>query len=101
MIVIYTDLDGSLLDHHSYSHAAADALLLELEQRGIPVIPTSSKTRAELIPLRRELNNHHPLSDINLISTSDWQDLISRQNIDAVDASITLGPYQVLWITNQ
>ena len=59
-IAIYTDLDGSLLDHHSYSHAAADALLEELEDRNIPVIPATSKTRAELLPLRDELRNAHP-----------------------------------------
>lgn len=59
-IVIYTDLDGSLLDHDSYSHAAADALLAELETLAIPVIPVSSKTRAEIQVLREELGNNHP-----------------------------------------
>ena len=58
--VIYTDMDGSLLDHFDYSHAAADALLQELEQSGIPVVPCTSKTRAELLPIRGELNNQHP-----------------------------------------
>ena len=51
-LVIYTDLDGSLLDHDSYSHAAADALLVELEAHGIPVIIASSKTRYEQTSLR-------------------------------------------------
>ena len=59
-LVIYTDLDGSLLDHDSYSHAAADALLNELEAHGIPVIIASSKTRSEQVSLRNELGNHHP-----------------------------------------
>jgi mannosyl-3-phosphoglycerate phosphatase family protein len=59
-LVIYTDLDGSLLDHDSYSHAPADALLAELEAHGIPVIIASSKTRSEQIPLRNELGNQHP-----------------------------------------
>ncbi|MEJ2308303.1 MAG: HAD-IIB family hydrolase [Gammaproteobacteria bacterium] len=59
-IVIYTDLDGSLLDHETYSHAEADPLLAELEQQGVPVIPVSSKTRAELLEIRRELGNRHP-----------------------------------------
>ncbi|MDX1344786.1 MAG: HAD-IIB family hydrolase [Sedimenticolaceae bacterium] len=59
-IVIYTDLDGSLLDHHDYSHAVADALLDELEKKGVPVVPVSSKTRAELVELRSELGNIHP-----------------------------------------
>ncbi len=58
--VIYTDLDGSLLDHDDYSHAAADALLEELERAHIPVVPCTSKTRAEILPLRAELNNRHP-----------------------------------------
>lgn len=57
---IYTDLDGTLLDHHDYSHAAADALLRDLAQQQIPVIFCTSKTRAELLALRRELNNEHP-----------------------------------------
>lgn len=59
-LVIYTDLDGSLLDHDSYSHAAADALLAELETHAVPVILASSKTRSEQIPLRNELGNQHP-----------------------------------------
>lgn len=60
MLLIFTDMDGSLLDHHNYSHAAADTLLAELETRHIPVIPATSKTSAELIKLRKELNNRHP-----------------------------------------
>lgn len=59
-IVIYSDLDGTLLDHHDYSHAAADGLLARLDRRGIPVVLCTSKTRAELLALRRELNNRHP-----------------------------------------
>lgn len=58
--IIFTDLDGSLLDHDSYSHKAADGLLGELEQDQIPVILTTSKTRAEVLSLRAELNNPHP-----------------------------------------
>lgn len=58
--VIFTDMDGTLLDHHTYSHEAADALLASLDERQIPVIPTTSKTFAELIDLRQELGNRHP-----------------------------------------
>jgi len=59
-LVIYTDLDGSLLDHDNYSHAAADVLLAELQAHDIPVIITSSKTRSEQMLLRNELGNAHP-----------------------------------------
>lgn len=58
--LIFSDLDGSLLDHDSYSHQAADELLSELESRHIPVILTTSKTRAEVMAIRQELQNQHP-----------------------------------------
>lgn len=59
-LLIFTDLDGSLLDHHDYSHAVADELLAELEALRIPVIPATSKTLAEMLELRAELRNRHP-----------------------------------------
>lgn len=55
LMLIFTDLDGSLLDHHSYSAEAALPLLRELCRMGVPVIPASSKTRAEIEHLRTEL----------------------------------------------
>jgi mannosyl-3-phosphoglycerate phosphatase len=58
--LIFTDLDGSLLDHNNYSHRSADALLKQLNNDHVPVIFTTSKTRAEVLKLRAELNNHHP-----------------------------------------
>ncbi|TGD74113.1 HAD-IIB family hydrolase [Mangrovimicrobium sediminis] len=58
--LVFTDMDGSLLDHHDYSWSAAAPLLAQLEQAGIPVIPATSKTRAELEVLRSELDNCHP-----------------------------------------
>lgn len=59
-LLIFTDLDGSLLDHFNYSHSAANNMLEKLEDNGIPVIPVSSKTKAELLHLRQSLNNTHP-----------------------------------------
>lgn len=58
--VVFTDLDGSLLDHYSYSFRSALPVLRQLERRGVPVIPVSSKTRAELEPLRDEMANEGP-----------------------------------------
>jgi mannosyl-3-phosphoglycerate phosphatase family protein len=59
-LLVYTDLDGTLLDHFSYSFAAAQPMLGILDENNIPVIPVTSKTRAELFNLRNDLNNHHP-----------------------------------------
>jgi mannosyl-3-phosphoglycerate phosphatase len=59
-LLVFTDLDGTLLDHHSYSFAAALPALQRLRELNIPVVPVSSKTLAELAPLMRELGNPHP-----------------------------------------
>jgi len=53
--LVFTDLDGSLLDHDSYDWSPAADWLRRLREAGTPVIPVSGKTRAELLPLRREL----------------------------------------------
>lgn len=59
--VIYTDLDGTLLDHHSYSADVARSTLKKLRERGIPVIPCTSKTLAETKYIAAELGLDGPL----------------------------------------
>jgi mannosyl-3-phosphoglycerate phosphatase family protein len=59
-LLIYTDLDGTLLDHHNYSHEAADDMLVELTRMHVPVVPATSKTAAEMLEIRKELDNIHP-----------------------------------------
>ncbi|MDF2182465.1 HAD-IIB family hydrolase [Neptuniibacter sp. CAU 1671] len=58
--LVFTDLDGTLLDHHNYSFAPAVTTLRLLAEQQVPVIPVTSKTRAELLPLRAQLQNEHP-----------------------------------------
>ncbi|MFK8026511.1 MAG: sugar phosphorylase [Gammaproteobacteria bacterium] len=41
------------------------------------------------------------LSDINLISTEHWFDLISGSELESNDGSFELKPYQTCWITNK
>lgn len=59
-LVVFTDLDGTLLDHHTYSYAPAVPVLERLEANGHPLILNSSKTRDEMVELRAELGNRHP-----------------------------------------
>ena len=59
-LIIFTDLDGSLLDHYNYSHKAAENTLEKLEYLGIPVVFNTSKTFSEQIVLRETINNRHP-----------------------------------------
>lgn len=58
--LIFTDMDGSLLDHHNYHFDEAVPTLTALEKQQIPVIPVTSKTRAEVELLRDSLHNTHP-----------------------------------------
>ncbi len=46
-VIVFTDLDGTLLDHESYSVRAALPAIDLLMRRGFPIIPVSSKTAAE------------------------------------------------------
>ena len=58
--IIFTDLDGTLLDHETYSFSAAMPALELLRGQCIPVVFCSSKTRAEIEIWRKRLGNHHP-----------------------------------------
>lgn len=58
--LVFTDLDGSLLDHNTYSYLDARPQLYALERLGIPLIPATSKTRVEIETLRTELGNTGP-----------------------------------------
>ncbi|MBY6089251.1 HAD-IIB family hydrolase [Maritimibacter alkaliphilus] len=53
--LVFTDLDGTLLDHESYAWEAARPALVKLQALRVPVILASSKTAAEIAPLRAEL----------------------------------------------
>jgi mannosyl-3-phosphoglycerate phosphatase len=54
--LVFTDLDGTLLDHHSYSFAPAKPALALLSERKIPVILNSSKTIAEIEAIAGDLS---------------------------------------------
>ncbi|QIB66304.1 HAD-IIB family hydrolase [Kineobactrum salinum] len=60
LLLVFSDLDGSLLDHYSYNFEAAREQLEVLRQAAVPLILASSKTRAEIEPLRAALGNGHP-----------------------------------------
>ncbi len=55
-IIIFTDLDGSLLDPGSYSFEPAKEALSDIHKRGAALTLVSSKTRAEVEPLQLRLH---------------------------------------------
>jgi hydroxypyruvate reductase len=58
--IIFSDLDGTLLDETTYSHEEASNALKLIRDRCIPLILCSSKTRAEMERYRSSLGIVHP-----------------------------------------
>jgi len=59
-IIIFTDLDGTLLDDRTYDFEPAMTALKHIRSRKIPLILVSSKTRAEMEFYRTELSLEDP-----------------------------------------
>lgn len=59
-LLVITDLDGTLLDHDTYSFAPAVPVMERLRAAEIPLILNTSKTAAELQSLRTTLQNADP-----------------------------------------
>jgi mannosyl-3-phosphoglycerate phosphatase len=59
--LVFTDLDGTLLDEN-YSWRGAESALAELRRLRVPLILCTSKTRAEVQKLRTALKNNDPYS---------------------------------------
>ena len=59
-VLILSDLDGTLLDVTTYSYEAAVEALALIKTRGVPLVLASSKTRAEMEPIRDQLDHHDP-----------------------------------------
>lgn len=65
MLVVFTDLDGTLLDHQTYSLEAASVGLARIRLAGVPLVLCSSKTRLEIERVRQRLNSFHPFVSEN------------------------------------
>ena len=59
--LVFTDLDGTLLDHDNYSFEKALPGIAHLDKRNIPWLFNTSKTFAELKQLRQEVGNPWPM----------------------------------------
>jgi mannosyl-3-phosphoglycerate phosphatase len=59
-LIVFSDLDQTLLDGRDYSHAEAMPGLALLEEHDIPLVLCTSKTRPEVEFHRNRLDNRHP-----------------------------------------
>ncbi|MGY0579416.1 MAG: HAD-IIB family hydrolase [Paraglaciecola chathamensis] len=83
-LLVFTDMDGTLLDHHDYSYAPALNMLDILKGRHIPVIPTTSKTKAELDSLMGDLQLNGPFIVENGAAVYVPQHVIQNQPSDTL-----------------
>ncbi len=60
MFIIFTDLDGTLLDSDTYSFEAAKDVLTSVRAQNIPLVAVTSKTVEEVIQIIRALDIYHP-----------------------------------------
>lgn len=61
-LMIFTDLDGTLLDHYDYNFTQALPALEKIRQGQIPLIINSSKTYAEIKYIRTQMHNNWAFS---------------------------------------
>lgn len=54
-LLVFSDMDGTLLDHHDYSWKAAEPALQTLKNAQIPVICNTSKTYLEVAELHQKI----------------------------------------------
>ncbi|MFT2097645.1 HAD-IIB family hydrolase [Marinomonas sp. 2405UD66-6] len=59
-LLVFSDLDGTLLDHHTYSFVPAQTALQSLKTFSIPCVINTSKTFHELLSLREALDHQDP-----------------------------------------
>ncbi len=83
-IIIFSDLDGTLLDHFTYQSTAANKTLQQLKNAKIPVILNTSKTFAELSVIRRKLHLDTPFIIENGAAIYIPMNTFNKQPVDTV-----------------
>ena len=77
-IIIFTDLDATMLDEN-YSYKAASSALKMIKDTGIHLVLNSSKTLSEMISLRNELDFLDPIIAENGTVTGIPKNLINQE----------------------
>jgi len=90
--LLYTDLDGTLLNHDDYSHAAALPALERLTTLGVPIIMVTSKTRAEVEVLQREMGLEEPF----VVENGGGVFIPDRYAASSIPGSTMASPYRLV-----
>lgn len=95
-IIIFTDLDGTLLDYSTYSFEAALPALRKIREMDIPLVFCSSKTRREMDLYRQKLDNIHPFISENGGGIFIPKDYFRFEIADSGFKIIEIGNYYVI-----
>jgi mannosyl-3-phosphoglycerate phosphatase len=74
-VIIFTDLDGTLLDHHTYSTDKVRNALDYIRKNDVPLVIVTSKTHKEVEKLTKTLEIHYPFIVENgsaIVFPTDW-----------------------------
>lgn len=84
-LIIFTDLDGTLLNQEDYDYKPALPMLEKFKQKGVPIIPVTSKTRAEVAQLQIDIGLSDPFIVENgsgiFVLQEDKRWLVSTENL--------------------
>ena len=91
-IIIFTDLDGTLLDRDTFKFDKISGYLKDLILEDICIIPNSSKTRQEIEVFNKELDenlsyvveNGAAIYNLNLINSSFPEKISLSREIDEI-----------------
>ena len=89
-ILIFTDLDGSLLHRDTFKFDEVKGYLIELISKGVLIIPTTSKTEKEILEFNKELGlklpyiseNGAAINGLDLLNTNFPKKLILSREKD-------------------
>ena len=93
-VLIFTDLDGSLLDRDTFKFDKILQYIKDLISKGIFIIPNSSKTKKEIDSFNKELDEDLPfivengaaIYNLNLINASFPEKIsLSREISEILD----------------
>ena len=91
-ILIFTDLDGTLLNRDTFKFDSIKTFLKELKNRNIIIIPNSSKTEDEIIEFNNEANFQFPfisengsiIHNLNFLSGEFPDKIILAKNVNEI-----------------
>lgn len=92
-ILIFTDLDGTLLNHHDYRFDAALPTLKKLLNLEIPIIYNTSKTIEECLELQSSMELDHPFPQPFIVENGSA--LICSRPLDKVMQPIQVGGHSL------